>query len=442
VLFIEALVVPALVVLLLVLLAFGSSWVGPVRQLGSAGKFVVLGALLVAGALAMVLRPGRSSRARPRTFGAVLVWLSVLFVIVCAASATWSSDPTHSAHFTVAILLLMGGALVVPWQIARRPGGRRMLANAVLLALVLIVVGDAAAFVVDHSGSLIREVGMTQRFRGFLESPNTIAAYAFAVPLGVWRTLEFRSIRARLAAAALVAVYLGELLASGTRLALVMVVLTLGLFALAALGGRRSALAAAVAVLSIAAVTTFLAITQGTTDSNLPRYLRPSSVPTLGGRTEAWAAAGKLIAARPLTGYGIGEEEATLDLYKVEQARASAVCHTLESPEFCGSAPLRRERLADFSGQYVHNSFFGLAIQVGAIVASLWGLALLLAVGAAALSVRRADRLQPAVAAGLVGGLIWAFYSTYLWSPGNVVASVFWILLAIALARDPARRRA
>jgi N-acetylglucosaminyl-diphospho-decaprenol L-rhamnosyltransferase len=433
----DTLLLPALAALAVLLLACGSSRVAALRTLGSAGKFAALGAMLIVAAIATLVERRAVSRARSR-LGAALVVGAAVFMVISAASIAWSVDASHSAHFLAATVLLFGGALAGAWRVTLRPGGAKALAQALVGALTVIVVVDAAAFVVDHTGSFAVDVGTSKRFRGVLESPNTIAAYSFLFPLALWALLRLRHRATRVVGCLVILAYLVEIGLSGTRLALGMVVLVGALFVAAAAGGRRAALLGAGAVLVVSAGITTLAITHGSNDNGVPRYLRPSSVPTLSGRTQAWAAAAHLIAVRPIAGYGIGSEESELERYQSEQATGAATCLLLEPLSYCGSPPLRSERLADFSGQYVHNSFLGLAVQLGAPVAVAWALILLAAVSAAALAVRRGGRLRAALVASAVGGLVWACYSTYLWSPGNVVAAPFWILLAASLARETA----
>lgn len=80
--------------------------------------------------------------------------------------------------------------------------------------------------------------------------------------------------------------------------------------------------------------------------SLLPKALvRQESLEMLGGRSEAWEAALELIKKKPLLGYGFGVEELLFDYYTF--------------------------RFQHHSGTYAHNSFLGLALQLG------WGAAFL-----------------------------------------------------------------
>jgi len=431
--FYELAVVPILIAVLLLLLGLGSSRVPSLRAVGSGGKFVALGALAMWLPAALLLDRRRALRTLSELRGAAVFLL--LFVLFAAASITWSDAPAESRRFAVGLTLMFSAMIITPWRVAyglRRPG---LLVRAALAGVAAVVVGQMLALAVDRHGSLVTEAGVT-RFRGFLESPNTIAAYVFVLPLAAWWLLR-AGVWGRLVGVALMLVFLAEIAYSATRLALILIVVVLALYALSARFGGPYAVAAAALMIAAAVAVTVVAVEGYGEGRGGPSFLRPSTIPTLSGRTEAWQGAGKLIARRPLTGYGIGTEQTELSRYRSVADRTGATCENLAlQPNPCDSPRARRARLADFSGDYFHNSFLGLGVQVGAVVASLWGVFFAVAVTRAGLVVPRSrNSLAAAVFASLPGGLVWAFYSTFLWNPGNVVTCLFWLLLALGMAQ-------
>ncbi len=438
----ETALVPALIPVLLVLLAFGSSQISSLRTTGSSGKFVALGALAAWLPVALVLDRPRALRTLSELRG-VGVFLLV-FVLLAAVSTTWSDAPGSSRDFAVGLAFLFLAMVVTVWRSARALGGPGPLVEAALVGVAAIVVGQVIALVVVPHEALLTGTA-ERRFRGFLESPNTIAAYVFALPPALWWTWRTRGLR-RAVGVAVIILFFIEIVYSGTRLAIVLVALVLVLHALAARFGGRVAVTAAAAATAFAVAVTIIAVEGYGEGGKWPSALRPSTIPTLSGRTEAWAAAGTMIERRPLTGYGIGTETEELVRYRAVAQRSLSTCVNLGlSPDPCDTVPSRRERLVNFSGNYVHNSFLGLAVQLGAIVAILWAVFLGVCVARVGLAVPRSrNSLAAALFTALPAAVIWAFYSTYLWNPGTAVTSLFWLFFTLGLmtAQDARKRRA
>ncbi len=436
----ETALVPALIPVLLVLLAFGSSQFSFLRTIGSSGKFVALGALAAWLPVALVLDRRRALRTLSELRG-VGVFL-LMFVLLAAVSTTWSDAPGSSRDFAGGLAFLFLAMVVTVWRSARALGGPGPLVEAALVGVAAIVVGQVLALVVVPHEALLTGTA-ERRFRGFLESPNTIAAYVFALPPAVWWTLRARGLR-RAVGVAVIVVFCIEILYSGTRLAIVLVALVVVLHALAARFGGRVAVTAAAVATAFAVAVTIIAVEGYGESGNWPSALRPSTIPTLSGRTEAWAAAGTMIERRPLTGYGIGTETEELVRYRAVAQRSLSTCLNLGlSPDPCDTVPARSERLVNFSGNYFHNSFLGLAVQLGAIVAILWAVFLGVCLARVGLAVPRSrNSLAAALFTALPAALIWAFYSTYLWNPGAAVTSLFWLFFTLGLmTADDARKR-
>jgi len=439
----ETVLVPALIPVLLLLLAFGSSQVLQLRTIGSSGKFVALGALAVWLPAALVFDRRRALQTLSELRGVGLFLL--LFVVLAAVSTTWSDAPGSSRHFAVGLAFLFLAMVVTVWRSARALRGPGPLVQAALVGVAAIVLGQVITLVVSPDVARLTDAAGASRFRGFLESPNTIAAYVFALPPAVWWTLRARGLK-RAVGAVVIVVFCTEIAFSGTRLAIVLVALVLVLHALAARFGGRLGVAAAAAATAFAVAVTIVAVEGYGESGNWPSSLRPSTIPTLSGRTEAWAAAGKMIGRRPLTGYGIGTEMTELDRYRAVADRSGNTCINLGlRPDPCNTPSARRGRLVNFSGDYVHNSYLGLAVQLGAIVALVWALFLGICVARIGFAVPRArNSLAAALFTALPAALIWAFYSTYLWNPGTVVTALFWLFftLGVMTAEDARKRRA
>ena len=182
-------------------------------------------------------------------------------------------------------------------------------------------------------------------------------------------------------------------------------------------------------------------------EATLPGFIRPATLSTIGGRTEAWSGAIHLIGQRPLAGFGLGNELRSIHLYRDGGFRLYNECLGMPAawlhaplPDACETLVPHSRRLFDFSGDNAHQSFLGLGIQLGAVFLAAAALALVVAAVRLALLVRRRDGLEAACFAGVVTGLGLALVETYLFSPGNAVAGPFWLLLVIGLAA-PARRR-
>jgi N-acetylglucosaminyl-diphospho-decaprenol L-rhamnosyltransferase len=438
----EAVAVPVLVAVLVVVLALGSSRIELLRQVGSGGKFLVLGLLALGAVTTVVLAPHlwrrRLQSASP------LVAYAGLFVALAAASASWSVAPHESVSFAVALALLFAGSLLAPLAVEPSRDGTHPVIDALLIGLAAVVLLSLLVTAIDPHGSVLVVNPAPRRLRGFLESPNTIAAYAFIVPLAVWRAARLRPVLRGLALL-LTAAFVVQVVLSGTRLAVVLLAAVLLLYGVTLLPRPGLAFAtAATAMLAATAVVTIVAVLGGADSEALPAALRPATISTLSGRTEAWAAAGRIIGQRPVAGHGVGTEAVVMADYRAAAERRSLACSDrfstpAQATAGCDDPASRRDRLVDFSGEFVHNSFLGLGIQLGLPVTIGWCLVLALAVALAARRIRSRGDARAASAAAVVGGVVWALYSTYLWNSGNVVAAPFWLLVAIAVSPEPQR---
>lgn len=130
---------------------------------------------------------------------------------------------------------------------------------------------------------------------------------------------------------------------------------------------------------------------------------------TASGRTVAWNIGLRYLAERPLRGYGFGNEELVLP------SRGFVEGQTL------------------FFGFYFHNSYLGLALQIGLIGFVLFYLPLgALAVGEWRAPASSEDAsVRIALRAVLLTGLIIAFFESWIYSMGNAHAFAFWTLVMV-----------
>ena len=452
--FVDRTLFPALLAIWVLLLALGSSYDQPLRSVGGAGKFALLFFLIGAEAPRIV----RDVRGYLRELQPGALHLAAAALLLFGAlSALWSSSSRHTFDYVVGLTLLFAAVLLGPWRIAQSPDGARALARALLLGAAAGVLANAHALLLSpHLALYTVAPGTPRRFRGLLENPDEVGSYAVLAGLALWWALEHaRALRAaprrrRLAAGlgfAIGALFLLELVDSGTRSGILLFCCAGAIFVAGYLGGRDGVLAAAGITLAGGIAAVAILSSPGLRQS-LPSFVRPSTLSTLGGRTVAWSASLHLIDQRPLGGFGLGTEDDASSLYRADGLRLFLTCAAMPvawqeqlPPTGCAALIPAGRRLAGFSGSNSHDSFLGLGVQLGAVAMGAVCLALILAVGRVALLIRARAAFELALLAGIVAGIGWALVETYLFSPGNVITGPFWLLLAIAFAA-PARARA
>lgn len=405
-------------------------------------RWILLGQLCGAALAYALVRRGF-----PRP--SAVVALGALFLLFAFLSASWSPEPrlTVGRSVTFAVLLLGGGAL------ASGARGESLLARQIMLGLlaaaVVVAVAGLFSLWVHPDRALVHATRQTPtRYAGIGGNPNTPAMLlALSIPLAVWALIAARSRRRRVLAGCVLLLFLGSIIASGSRGALAGALAGVLLFALALKRERR--LRIVLAGTSIAVFALGVGIMQlpqpadrdpppksertpvslGPRDAQAKMPLqdeigfpRPGSTPhrrsffDSSGRAAAWEGALDQAALRPILGYGFGtEQEVFVDRFFL----------------FYSSVP--------------ENSYIGALLQVGAV-----GLALLLAflsvivVGAWRMlsqlddgACRVAGALLGVVACGLTQGVS----QSYMTSAGAPAAPTFWLcaLLLAGLAGRPLR---
>jgi O-antigen ligase len=416
--------VPLLAGTTVVAFAAGSSSIPRVTSAAHPVRWVVLAALLVAAAAWSFPRPALPRG--PVAAAAALVGLAIL-------SAAWSVEPRTSLERGVSLGLLFATCALLAAGAAGRPGRASALLEGLCAGAVVVGVIGLVLLAVDHGRAVeAASYEAPARFRGFGQDPNTVALlFAVAVPLATWAAL---SAGRRVAGVAALALFVGTIVATGSRGGLGAA--AVGSFAVAALalrGGRRLAVLAAVVVVAGAGAGLESlpkpAATGGAVPAAAPAgpaakpgYVNAETTYPLSadigqplpgggqppvrrsflggsGRLDAWEGALHEVARRPAVGHGFGTEAAVFV-----------------------------DRYYRFVGGLPENSYIGLALQLGVVgVLALLALASAFArAGARALSGPRRD-LAAAGLGVLAAGLVAAVVQSYLYSVGNIAAAALWI---------------
>ena len=251
-----------------------------------ATEIVEIGAVLIAGALA-VRHPARLRDAARTSWPALPVWAW------CACSAAWSHDGGTALRRALLLgLCLAAGPVAV--ATAGRDGAIRVLqrTNLTLLALSLLAfvavptVGEDTG---DYAGAL----------RGVFVQKN-VAAFAFQLAIVAIGFSMHRDGRIGLGRAGAIALFGGAIVLSHSSTALLSIALVLLFWVWAAWyrRARTRLLPVWVALASIAIAGGGVALLGDRLFDLLGRD------PTFTGRDVIWSEARRLIASRPLAGYG------------------------------------------------------------------------------------------------------------------------------------------
>ena len=138
------------------------------------------------------------------------------------------------------------------------------------------------------------------------------------------------------------------------------------------------------------------------------------SVITLSRRTEKWIKGVQYLVEKPLLGFGFGTENQLFAF------------HGIDIEDYM------------YTGAYIHQSYLGLALQLGLVGAALFfiPLGLLVVREIGRISSSRHDMLRSALLAVVLVALTSAFMTSWLYSMGNEAALPFWICVML-LVRTP-----
>jgi hypothetical protein len=397
-----------------------------VTRAGHSLRWALLGLLLVAALLWSLprLEAPRSAVAA----AAALVGIALL-------STVWSVEPRTTFERAVSLGILFCTCALLASAARGRPDRVAALFDGLLAGAVVVGLCGILLLAVDHGRAVeAASYEAPARFRGLGQDPNTVGLlFAVVTPLAVWGLLRPRR---RALSAAVLLLFVGTIVASGSRGALAAAAVGACAVVLGHAGRSRAALVgiAATAVLAVAGVaiqaipkpsattSTPTAPAQSTTPKAKPGYVDAEAAYPLeadvgqplpgggqppvrrsffstSGRVVAWEGALHEVARRPVAGHGFGTEQAVFV-----------------------------DRYYRFVGGLPENSYIGLALQLGA--AGLVALvALVAAVGGLGLrALRGRDRALAAAGLGvLAAGLVVALVQSYLYSVGNIAAAALWI---------------
>ncbi len=412
--------------------ACGSS---SVAQLNSAGKPARWALLLVLAALAAVWAWTRRGRT---ALTPLVAAAAAVFVALGLLSAGWSVDPRLSFERAVTLALLLGTAALL--AAAGAPG--RVVAG-VLAGVAAVALAGLVVLAVDRSAAVSpASYEVPSRYQGLGENPNTVPLLlALGVPLAV--TVCAGGRRRRSVGVALLVLFVGSIVASGSR----------GALAAAAVGAvaavlvtplpRRTRLAAAAGAIAVAGVGAWIeslpkpAVARAPARASStaaaqpkpqkqPRYLDVDNYypldadvggplpgggqPTVrrsflssSGRLDAWTGAIHQATKRPLLGFGFGTE-----------------------------AKVFVDRYYYFVGGLPENSYIGLFLQLGAVGLVAF-LALMAALALAAVRALRRPEGRIALSV-LLSALVLALVQSYVYSVGNIGTVTFWICAFLGAA--------
>lgn len=418
--------------------ACGSSSVASVTRVGHTARWALLIVLLVAAGARGVRRRTLVPAMAPAAAATALVGLALV-------STAWSVSPRLSVERAVSLGVLFAVALLLAGA-EERP--TRLLAGLVGGAAAVAVAG-LLVLGVDHAAAVqAASLESPARYRGLGQDANTAGLlFALALPLALGLAAARRSLRLSGGCALAAALFVGSIVASGSRGALFAGGAGAFVAAVAARPTLRRALipgavvvAAVVAGLFVQNVPKALAHASGPPaplppaaqiqprhgylnaeatyplDADVGGPLPGGGQPPItrgffggSGRVAAWKGAGHQVLQRPFLGFGFGTEgQVFVDRYYY----------------FVGGSP--------------EDSYLGISLQLGLVgLAVLVALFLTLAAFIPRALARRRS-FAAACAGTLAAGLVIAVVQSYLYSVGNIGTSTLWIaaFLLPQLARE------
>lgn len=362
------------------------------------------GRWLVLALFSMVLGFRAVSRKRLRTphaFDAI----ALLFLGLALISSVYSETPDITLQRGVSLSLLYIAVFWVVWDYVDRAGEEDLLnvliySAAIIYCLGIIYINDPTVAWQERGG----------RFRGVLTNPNSIGLLTgLFLPLVLWRVTQYK----RSIDIVLLGVMILSLLLSGSRSG--MLASSIGATYLLYHSQKRAWAAVFVAGAIYIIVSPYVVPYDPFSDDQ-PFQRLVSGFGTGSGRLEVWPLVLPLIQDRWVLGHGFGTEEFAL-------ANAGYL-------------------FQEFQGGYFHNSYLGLAYQLGIIgVLLFWGP--LLAVFLWQLWRSRHDSklsLSHVYEAVLLAGLISAMFESWVYSVGNAFSFPFWICVMLLVRRTVLER--
>lgn len=418
--------------------ACASSAVPGVQRVGHTLRWALLFVLLVL-AVAAALR-GRG----PLRLSAVVAGSAAALALLALVSTAWSVSPRTTFERAVTLVIMFLTVAAIAQASADRRDGAERIACGIVGGATAVALAGILVLVVRHADAVQPATrDLPERYQGLGQNPNTVPLLlAPCFPLVVWLFAHSSSKRRKAMLAAIGLLFLGSMIASGSRgsliaafagVAIVVAFLPARARTRAALGGATVAVLAASIGLALvpksageawkpppvkAAPQPGSHPAPGYTnvegafplDSDIGSIL-VSSKPTrrtlfgLTGRGEAWRGAIDLGNERPVVGYGFGTEGLVFV-----------------------------DRWADFVGGLPENSYIGMYLQLG--VAGVLAL-VALAASIVVAGLRRFDRSRVAGPLGaLAAALTLAVVQSYIYSVGDIATLAVWSAAFLAAVRE------
>jgi hypothetical protein len=329
--------------------------------------------------------------------------VAVVFLGYAMASAAYSVSPSLTVLRAASGILLYIAVFWTIWHFADAAGEDRVTDILIAAACVVLLAGVVISTVPSLAGADVSEAAWSGgRFRGIMANPNAIGMMGILfLPLLLSRYMR----RSRTLDLVILILIAGSVVLSGSRNGVLAAsISTLYLLLRARAWKAGIAIAALTAILYLA-MTSYISFKDVAVTRGIARLAESDSLKTGGGRIEAWNVAIPIIKQEPVFGHGFGTEELIF----------------------------RGKRFRRHVGAYVHNSYLGLAYQLG-----LLGVALLF-VPLIGLFISRqfARGTVPVRTVGyeamLLGGIAASFLESWIYSVGNAFAFPFWICVMLLL---------
>ena len=330
-----------------------------------------------------LLRPKRQLRSRKAL---TVDGMAAVFLVFAGASALYSIAPALTLLRVGTVLLLYLAVFWTIWNYADAAGQERVTDILIAAAALMLVAGAAASLLPSLAGSQAGSgAWMGGRFRGIMANPNAVGMMGILfLPLVVSRFMR----RRRTADLVLLALIAGSVVLSGSRNGVLAASISVLYLLLRARAWKAGLAIAAVTAILYLAMTSYLSFNDVAITPGIAR-LAPdaANLRAGGGRVEAWQVAIPLIQQQLIFGHGFGTEELIF----------------------------RGMSFHMHVGAYVHNSYLGIAYQLGLVGAALLFLPLY------GLFIRRQFAKENSIRtfgyeAMLLGGIAASFLESWIYS--------------------------
>jgi len=322
---------------------------------------------------------------------------AISFIFYAFLSTFYSPYPNLTLERATTILILYISVFWIIWKYAYHQGPEKVISLILKVMWIVIAAGYLLIFISPHSAF------MFGRFAGIFGNPNGLGVIsAITLPLSFWQYLETK----KKSALFLFFMLLAGLFLCAARGSLNAAIIGLCYFIYAHSKKYRLL----IIFISISFVFISIWVVEILVKQFFLTYIRVETIPTGGGRFEAWPVTLSLIADKPFFGYGFGVEDKIFKLKNIV--------------------------FYIHSGLYVHNSYLGIMLQLGiAGFMLLFGpLFLLLFKEIFSRHDSKTPLLRYALRASLISGLVCAIFESWIYAVGNGQVFPFWIIVMLLVS--------